>query len=367
MGNEKISDRQGILMIVMFIIGISIIIIPGLDAGKDAWIAVATSVTIALPIIITFARLRYIFSNLDLFDIIYKLFGSFFAPIIIFLYIIFILYASAIILRITVDYMHGVSLLQTPIIVTTAFITLLSILIVTQGIEVLGRYSEAFFLTTAITIVITFIILIPNIKMENIKPFFYEGIKPFMKGTYFLIIFPFTEIFIFTAVFKTFRNKASAYKIFIYGLLMGGAVGTVFTLYIILVLGINTATEMYYPSYFMARRIKLFGIFQGFEIIFAVSYIVTAFFKLSIYVLALAKGISRLFKFKEYRFMTLPTAMLSLNLSLVIYNNMVDVYSFYTDIWPYFATIFQIILPIIIYIFAEIRHKNILYSKEIVE
>ena len=39
MHQETISDKQAIMLVMLFIIGTAIVFIPGFEAGKDVWLA----------------------------------------------------------------------------------------------------------------------------------------------------------------------------------------------------------------------------------------------------------------------------------------------------------------------------------------
>lgn len=62
MNKEVISDKQGIPLIIMFIVGSSSIFIMGLEAKQDLWIAIILSFLMALPTTLICARLYSIFS-----------------------------------------------------------------------------------------------------------------------------------------------------------------------------------------------------------------------------------------------------------------------------------------------------------------
>lgn len=56
-----ISEKQGISLIFLFIVGSSSIFAQGLEAKKDLWLAFILGILMALPMSIIYGRIYYIF------------------------------------------------------------------------------------------------------------------------------------------------------------------------------------------------------------------------------------------------------------------------------------------------------------------
>ena len=61
MNKEIITNKQGISIIVLFILGSSIVLSPGGGAKQDAWIAIIIALLIALPSVFVYSRLLSIY------------------------------------------------------------------------------------------------------------------------------------------------------------------------------------------------------------------------------------------------------------------------------------------------------------------
>lgn len=71
---DVVSGKQGISLIILFIIGTSSIETSGLSAGKDFWLSIIISIFMALPILIIYTRLHYLFPGKDLLKGAYETF-----------------------------------------------------------------------------------------------------------------------------------------------------------------------------------------------------------------------------------------------------------------------------------------------------
>lgn len=358
MNKEVISDKQGIVLVVLFIMGSSLVIGGGAEAKQDVWIAVIVGMLSAIPILLMYARILYLFPGKDMFDIVNVIFGKIIGKGISLLYIWFAFHLGVLVLRNFGCFIQSVGLRNTPMIITLASIGFLSMWGIKEGIEVLGRWSEFFLPIILSLIIITLLLGISDMELSNLKPVLYDGFKPMMKGAFSFLTFPFAETIIFTMIFSNMKSKKSVYKIYMVGLLIGGGVLLLITLVEILILGSNIYSVIYAPFYFMVGRINVLNFIQRIEIIVSISFIIGGFIKVSVSLLAACRGITKVFGYKDYRFIVVPISLLMIILSYSIYNNVDDMARWAFEIWRYYAVPFQMILPILIFIGAEIKTRK---------
>ncbi|MCM1988350.1 GerAB/ArcD/ProY family transporter [Oceanirhabdus seepicola] len=135
MNNEVVSDKQGISLIVLFIIGSSSIVVPGLPANNDVWLAIILSVLMAMPMALIASRLHVIFPERDLFDIIEICFGKFLGKILILSFTWFVFKLAAEVLRNSSQFLNTSSLTETPLIIPMICISMLILFIVKKELE----------------------------------------------------------------------------------------------------------------------------------------------------------------------------------------------------------------------------------------
>ncbi|WP_187296203.1 GerAB/ArcD/ProY family transporter [Tepidibacter mesophilus] len=355
MNKEIISNKQGISIIVLFLIGSNSIFVPGLEAKNDAWLAIILSVITVMPILFIFARLNYLFPDKDLFDIIEICVGKFIGKLITIIFTCYAFYWAADVLNNYAFYIKTVNLSDTPSIITLIFLGFLCSWSVREGIEVLGRWSQAFLLVPIISLLIVSISSVPNMDMNNIKPTLYEGITPIFKAIFNQSFF---QAIAFSMAFNGFKHKKSSYKVYYISVLIAGIYMLLLTITNILVLGEDICTIKYYPTYNLATLLNLRGVLQNLDILVSLAFVLGGFIKISILFLCICKGITKLFKCSDYRLYITPITLLILNLAYFQYDSVMNYMEFNSKIWPYFFFPFQVILPIIIFVFAEIKHKR---------
>ncbi len=105
-------------------------------------------------------------------------------------------------------------------------------------------------------------------------------------------------------------------------------------------------------------RANVGNFIQRIEIIISTAFLIGGFIKISICLLGACNGTTKLFGLNNYRFVVTPIALLMLNLSYLIYDSIFEMIEWSFTTWPYYAFLFQVILPIIIWVVAEIKHKK---------
>ncbi|WIF95761.1 GerAB/ArcD/ProY family transporter [Caminicella sporogenes] len=357
MNKEVISNKQGIALITLFIMGSSLILGTGTSAGRDAWIAEIISILFAVPIVCVYARILYLFPQKDLVEIVEIIFGKFIGKIIALLFIWFSFHLGALVLRNFGEFITNVSLPETPIIVSMLFMIIVCIWGVKEGIEVLGRWSNLNLMILFILITVTIILLVPNMKIDNILPILSRGFKPVFKGAFSVFSFPFAETVVFLLFFSSIDNESS-YKIYLTGLILGGIIIFATSFSELLVFGEKEYVSFLFPSYKAVGRIKISDFIQSLEIIVSISFLVGGFIKISMCLLASCKGITKLFGFNDYRFIVVPMSLLMINLSYLIYDSTNEMFKWAFEIYGFYALPFQVILPIFILICAEFKKRK---------
>lgn len=357
MNKETISDKQGIILITMFIIGTSSLQPTGLEAKQDVWLGIIIGALMAFPIFLIYARLHSFFPDKNMFDIIEFCFGKFFGKIIMFLFFLFMILTASEVLINFGFFINTVSFPETPTIIPTTLMIFLCAWIVKEGINTMGRWAELFVVILLFFLLVTTILLIPNMDINNTKPIIANGPKPIFKGAFAAFMFPYTQALLFSMAFSPFKKKKSNYKVYTFGLFFGTILILIVSLTNILVLGVNQCLSFYHPTYFSVARIQIGDFLQRIEASFTIIFIIGAFIKISIYLLGSSRSFSRIFECKDYRFIVIPTALLILILSHIITDSIMEFYEWTSGMWNYFALIFQVFLPIFIWIIAEIKNK----------
>lgn len=357
MNKEKILDSQGIKMMVLFIFGSTLVVGTGGEAERDMWISVAAAILLAIPVCLIYSRVLTLFPGKDLFEILELNFGKFFGKLISLLFIWFAFHLGALVLRNFGEFIIDVDLPETPMIVPIIIFGFLCIWGAKAGIETIAKCSEYFLLFVMSLIILFGFLIIPNMDMDNILPIMGNGLSKALAGLLSSFTFPFGETVVFMMVFSALQNKKSPYKVYITALLLGGTVVIYIAVRNIMVLGPDTIKAVYFPSYSAISRINIGNFLQRVELTVTIIFVLSGFIKVAVCLLAATKGVASVLGFDDYRILVMPIGLLMINLSYLIYKDIGEMFDWAVKVWPYYALPFQVVLPVMIWIFIELKQR----------
>lgn len=357
MNKEMMSAKQGIYLLILFMIGSNLFMGLAPSTKSDAWIAVIVGTVMAVPMFFVYARLLSLFKGRDIFDILDLVFGRVLGRIIALAYIWYPFHLGAMVIRNLGEFMNTVAMRDTPMLLPMLFIGGLGIWVVMGGVELLGRCSKVFLPIVVIIMVITTLLIIPYLDFENFKPVMYDGIFPVLNGGFEIFAFPLAETVLFLVVLSSVKTDKSSYRFYFFGLLIFGAIGVLLTLRNIMVLGDDMVGVVYFPLYEEVSRISIGEFIQRIEVSVATTFVITAFVKASVCLYATCIGLSKVFGLTSYRSIAVQTGLLMVLFAYILFENIMDMI-FFVSIYPYYALPFQVLLPVIILIVAEIRTRT---------
>lgn len=195
-------------------------------------------------------------------------------------------------------------------------------------------------------------------NINNIKPILYNGWKPVLKNGFSYFAFPFAEVVIFTVILSSLDQKYSKpYKVYFLSLFTGGSLILFAIIRNILTLGMSNISISYFPSYSAVSVVGIGNFIQRIEVIVSITLLISCYAKISVCLLATNMGISKLFNLHNYNEIVAPVALLMTYLSNILFSNVAELFE-WTIIYIYYTIPFQIILPLIIWITAEVKVRS---------
>jgi spore germination protein KB len=358
MSKEVVSDRHAVFMVTLFIFGSTIIIGTGQEAKKDMWLALIIGMLVGILISIMYSRVLYIYPQKNVFQINEIVFGKITGKVLNLLYTWFAFHLAAVVINNFKEFISIVGLPDTPGIVPVAFLILLCVWGSKAGMEVLGRLSAPFSIFLMMLIVTTVSLSTQGMNPENLRPVLSEGLKPVIKGAATAFTFPFGETVVFTMIFSGLISRKSAYKIFPIAMLITGGFLLTIGLRNIMVIGVEELSRNYFASYTVVARINIGDFVQRIETAVMVAFLLGGFVKISCCIIAVCNGISKILGFEDYRFLVSPVALAAISFSYIVYDSIIETTRWVPQVWYIYASIFEVLLPLITYIGAEFKSKT---------
>ena len=358
MKKEGISNKQIQLLIFSYCIGAYLLFGMGSDVKQDAWISSILAIIFSIPIVMIYGRIMSLYPGKNFFDILEEVFGKVFGKIFNMIFIFHAFFLGAYILRDFVDFIKITNLSKTPILVSMICIGILTIWILKEGIEVLSAWAKFLIRIILISIILVWILLISEMHSSNLQPVLYSDLKDILKQALFLTTFPFTEVIIFLNFFDYVDYNSETKNVFIKPLILAGVLVVLYTMINIMLLGEELYSLFYYPGYESIKRLNLGGEFQRLEIIVSIAFTIIQFLEINFCVLGVSKGITKVFNLKNYRTILIPIVILLSVFAHIMFESAMEAFEVVKKIWPIYGIVMQIILPLIIFIFATIKRKN---------
>lgn len=357
MRQEKITDKEAIFLLITFYIGSSIIIGVDGESNNDAWISGIIGLVMAVPIIFVYSRILSLFPGYSLFDIVELVFGKIIGKIVTLFYIWYSFHLGALVIRNFGEFINTIAMPETPLFVTMFFLTIVCIFAVISGIEVIGRISASVLPILFFILFAVYLMSIPKMNLHFIKPILGSGFPLVIKGGFSAFSFPFAESVIFMGAFYSLKTKKSTYKVYLIGTAIAGLLIIAITFRSIVILG-QTFTNFYFPTYIAVSLVNLGDFLQRIELTVSVVFVFGVFIKSSICLMVTCKGIAKLFNLQDYRSIVIQVGLLMLYLSYIIYDSIMEMKNWAFQAYPYYAFPFQVILPLILLITAEIKTRK---------
>ena len=354
---EKVSNRQLTGIIVMMIVG-GILMSGGANRSmQDAWLAMLFSCVLAVPMFLVYARIGDIFPGKGFFEIANICFGRFFGGLITLFMSLYAFHLGAMAMKSFSEFNMVVSMPETPQLVTLMLFGATSMYILKKGIETLGRFTDFFLPIMLFLILLTNVLSLGNADVSNIFPVLKTAGKEFASDIFTAVTFPIGEAVLVMCLLGFKRNGTKNCGIFLYGLLFGGFLLVIETLRSILVLGSHTIALTYYPSYIATGVINIMDFFSRVEVVVSTAFLIAQVVKTCVCIYVFSSGIGSLVGSSDYKTLVIPTALAMISTALVIFKNTLESYEFLTT-YRYYAPIFQAILPLTLWIGAELYAKR---------
>lgn len=359
-----ITGHQLWALVAVYTCGTTILVVSSGLAGmakQDAWIAVIVTTIIGLLFVSLYAYLGYLYPNNTLIEMIQLAFGKIIGRIIVACFIFFCIVNISQVIYYINSFMIKEYMDKTPpYAIALVCIIALSIALY-YGIETIARSAEIFVYYISFMFILAMLLVIPNVKIDNLLPILEDGIVPVLKGSIQLSGYITWPLILILMIYpKNIDYSKEATRSLFRGYLWAAFLIFISNTMAILVLGSNIASKSLYPTYLLATEINVGMILTRVEGVIASVWIITVFFRALLYFYGIVVGMSQLIGLKDYKTIILPVGLIVLILSDVIYPNYAYEVEYDSKTWILFSFTFGAILPLILLAvtFIKSKYKN---------
>ncbi|MBN3554841.1 GerAB/ArcD/ProY family transporter [Fictibacillus nanhaiensis] len=361
----KIDVQQYFIIIVLFELGSAILVGLGMDAGRDAWIAILLGMICGMFLFLGYYFLYKQFPEQSLTQYVEILFGKYVGKLFAFLYLMYFMYLAARVLRDFGSLLLSAVFVQTPIIVVNALMIATIVYVLKLGFEVLVRTGEIIFsLVVLLGVILAVLVLSADLMKYNyLLPVLGQGFLPVLKAAFPVTpTFPFGEMVVFTMLFPYLKTtkQTKALTVGLIAILLSGVILSVTVAMDIAILGGHVATHVYFPLLAAVAKINLGEFIQRLDALVVFTLIIGGFFKISVLFYVAVKATQDIFGVKDEKKLIGPIGIVLILSSIVIAANYVEHITEGLKIVPHFIHIpFQVVLPSLFIIVCLMRRKKL--------
>ncbi|HEX2986513.1 MAG TPA: endospore germination permease [Caproiciproducens sp.] len=356
MTNQKTTSEQILSVFVMFSLGSGVILGFYAQTKQDSWICALLSGILFLPLMALYLRVIHLYPGLNLFEIIFTVFGRLLGSIFSLIYILFAVHLGSMVTNLFSQYIVAVNMSETPKILIISLLVMLCVWSIKNGAESIGRISKMFFPFVSLIILLTFIVGLKDMDFNYLKPVLQADTKSLLNGAFFYLTLSTGEIFFFLTLHSSADPNVHMPKIFIKGLVL-----TVFLLLItnlrnILLLGSPNALRSSYPSYNAVSIISVGTFFTRIEVLIGINMLLAGFIKICVCLYSANLGLTSLFHIPDQKKLAVPCGLLMIAVAGILNSDSPSQIQ-WLKVFPIYSIPFEFILPVILWIGAEIRAK----------
>lgn len=359
MNKVKISNFEFLIATSGFVFGSGpLFIASGITqkAGRDGWLSAISATIIGLFTVWINTYLGGLYPDKTFIEVIYILLGKWLGAIISVAYAFITLVIGTQIVwyvgdLITTNYTPEIS----PYPINILFVASL-VLALLYGLETMCRAITVYFIILFPLYITTLLMLIPNIKADNLLPILENGIAPMLKGTIPLLSLSVWPLIVLNMIYPSnLADMKKAKRSMLYGYLLGMFIATVGVLMCILVLGETITSNSRYPLFVLSREVNVGTIFSRIEGVVIAVWLTTNFISTFFFIYMGIKGICQIFKLSDYRKIVIPVGLIIAVYSQFIYKNVPYQIRWDAETWPALAFVAGLVFPVVLLLIFNLR------------
>jgi len=356
MDKQHLTLTQGSLLIALFITGSSFILGINHRAEQDSWASVLIAYLLMLLLSALYVRILKLYPDtLCFFDVIEAIAGKFFGKIIIAFFAFYGLHLGALVTRDFSEFIKVVSMPETPQLPLILIILITSMYLAASGIKTLGKWSVVAFPLLLGGLALTIFFSANIFNKSFLFPILNTPYKVILLGAWEILAFPFAETIVFLNLICSVKKETNIYKMYALGISLGALLLLIVMIRNILVLGPELIKISYFPSYSAAKAIQAGKILQRIEGTITINFVLGGITKITICLIFAARALAKLLNVNSYRRLIVPSTLIILALTINAYTNTVEMFNL-INIYALYALPFQVIIPFLLWITAEIKN-----------
>lgn len=355
----KISAFQMAAMLYSMPVATGIVLLPaitGKHAGRDLWVSPIAASIVGFLLVLIGIRLNKLYPNQSIIEYSLSIAGRIPGKVLGLVYLSFYWVLGGIVIRQYGEFITGNFFHKTPMIVIMGVTVFACALAVRGGVEVLGRCSQSFIVLLIVLIAAIMILLIPDMKPEQMLPVMENGFHPILKGAFSPMDW-FSSYFSMFFLLPFLNDKEKGMKwgnISVVAVLLTMITTNLTALFLF---GDITAT-LTYPLMVAVRQISMVGFIEHVEAIVMSIWILGAVAQIAMHYYVFVLGTAQWLELDNYRQLVFPAGFLLLLMSMWAAPDLQQLSYYLGTSFVFYALAIRIVIPLLLYAVASVRSRR---------
>lgn len=328
------------------------------QAGHDAWMSALLATTLGLPIAWITVMLGSLYPGQTLIQYPEQILGRWPGKILGILYLLHFIHITSIMIWEYGSFLGNVFLIGTPLTVIILISVAISAYIIKLGLEVLARTNQVFFPWVLVSLVITFLLVIPEMDLVRLQPVLEASAVEIFKGSLTPLAWH-AQFTAFAMIIPFLTKPGQAGRIAAITFVFLGLIFFLLAATTLAVFGPGSA-NMNYPILNVARVISLAMVFERPEPLIVAVWVTGGLFKVTFFYYITVLGSAQLLRLRSYRPLVLPVGAILAGLSTIITASTLQMADFLAHYIPFYALFtFEFGFPAALLVIALIKNRGI--------
>jgi spore germination protein KB len=354
---ERISNIQLFMLTLLFQIGSSVIFGFAAAAGSDAWLSTLICTGLGTCLIMMYLVLMWLQPGLTLDEWFPAQFGRWLGTPIAWFYMLHFLYNSGRTLGDIKDLIPTTILPGTPNWIILGVFMIAIVYALYSGIEVIARLAEMILPVILVLFIIEILLIFASniIDIRHLQPVMGGG-----WGRIWKAVWPsgiqqsFAETLEFAMIWTLSIDPKRIMKTTLFASVIYGILLSIFDALAILTFGEGTFSTSTYPLYRLVKVISVADFLENLDAVGILYFMGTAFFKITIQMYGVIRGIQQLLYLRDSRLLVLPIGAVVLYLGMSLSSSTAEHMSSFKNLGSFGALIY-IVFPCLLLIVVCIR------------
>ncbi len=357
----RISTTQLTLMMISQVIATAVIFLPGIsakEAKESAWISALVAAGVGILIAVTVVNLTLRYPGKTIVQYAPEIIGRIPGRILGILYAWWFLHLNAIVIREFAEFLVTAIMTDTPIMVFIIAIVVVSTYAVNSGLEVVARSNEFLMPFTIGSIVMIVLLVTKDMRFIHLLPVLEKGWGPIFKGAYSPASWM-GETVAMAMLLPYLNNPRQGYKAVITALVIVGILLGISAVAGVAVFGAEELGRMEFPVFNLARYIRIAAFLERIDAVVMALWVTGVYMKVTVIYYCGILCTAQAFNLKRYQPILLPYAILLGVLTVLLYENVIELVNSLAKVYPPYAiSTFQFGIPLFLLVVSVIRGRR---------